>query len=118
MPVKLLRQILALLIVIAYVGVTVFQVAPVYAANADMGRSSMNGMMHEQAGQSDKMPCKGMLPNCVTDLGCIFLLSLPAAPELNVFTRTAWLSVVYSGSSQFLHGRTIEPALGPPIPLA
>jgi hypothetical protein len=23
-------------------------------------------------------------------LGCIFLLSLPAAPELNVFTRTAW----------------------------
>ena len=118
MPVKLLRQILALLIMTAYVGVTVFQVAPVYAANTDMSSSSsMNGMMHKQAGQSDKMPCKGMLPNCITDLGCIFLLSLPAAPELNVFTRTAWLSVVYPGSSQFLHGRTIKPALGPPIPL-
>jgi hypothetical protein len=118
MPVKLLRQILALLIMTAYVGVTVFQVAPVYPANGDMNSSSsMNGMMHEQTGQSDKMPCKGMLPNCVTDLGCIFLLSLPAAPELNVFTRTAWLSVVYPGSSH-LHGRTIEPALGPPIPLA
>jgi hypothetical protein len=118
MPVKLLRQILALLIVTAYLGATVLQVAPVYAANTDISSSSMNGMMHEQAGQGDKMPCKGMLPNCVTDLGCIFLLSLPAAPELNVFTRTAWLSVVYHGSSQFLHGRTIEPALGPPIPLA
>jgi hypothetical protein len=119
MPVKLLRQILALLIMTAYVGVTVFQVAPVYAANVDVSSSSsMNGMMHGQAGQSDKIPCKGMLPNCVTDLGCIFLLSLPSAPELNVFTRTAWLSVVYPDSSQFLHGRTIEPALGPPIPLA
>jgi hypothetical protein len=32
----------------------------------------MNGMMHEQDGQGDKMPCKGMLPGCVTDLGCIF----------------------------------------------
>jgi hypothetical protein len=119
MPVKLLRQILALLIVTAYLGATVFQVAPVYAANADRSSSSsMNGMMHEQAGQGQKMPCKGLLPNCVTDLGCIFLLSLPAAPELNVFTRTAWLSVIYPGSSQLLHGRSIKPALGPPIPLA
>jgi hypothetical protein len=119
MPVKLLRQILALLIVTAYLGATVFQVAPVYAANADMSSSSsMNGMMHEQHGQGEQMPCKGMLPNCVTDLGCIFLLSLPAAPELNVFTRTAWLSVIYPGSSQLLRGRSIKPALGPPIPLA
>jgi hypothetical protein len=118
MPVKLLRQILALLIVTAYLGATVLQVAPVYAANAAMSSSSMNGMMHEQAGQGDKMPCKGMLPNCVTDLGCIFLLSLPAAPELNVFTRTVWSSVIYPGSSQLLHGRTIKPALGPPIPVA
>src|ERR1700726_4947052 len=118
MPVRLLRRILTLLIVTAYLGATVFQVAPVYAANATMSSSSMNGMMHQQDGQGDKMPCKGMLPNCVTDLGCIFLLSLPAAPELNVFTRTAWLSVVYPGSSQLLHGRSIKPALGPPIPLA
>jgi hypothetical protein len=35
MPVKLLRQIFALLIVTAYLGVTVFQVAPVYAASAE-----------------------------------------------------------------------------------
>jgi hypothetical protein len=118
MPVRLLRQILALVIVTAYLGATLLQVAPVYAANADMSSSSMNAMMREQAGQGEKMPCKGMPPNCVTDLGCIFLLSLPAAPEPNVFTRTAWLSVVYPGSSQSLRGRTIEPALGPPIPFA
>ena len=72
---NLLRRILALLIVTAYVGATMLQVAPTYAANADMSSSSMNGMMHEHDSPDDKMPCKGMLPNCVTDIGCIFLVT-------------------------------------------
>ena len=38
MPVKLLRRILALLIVTAYVGATMLQLAPTYAANADVSR--------------------------------------------------------------------------------
>ena len=114
---KLLRQILALLIVTAYVGATVFQAAPVFAAGSDMSRSSMNGMMHEHDGPGDKMPCKGMLPNCVTDIGCIFLVSLPA-PELGLVTATAWSSVIYDNAPEALGGRTIKPALGPPISLA
>ena len=114
MSVNLLRRILALLIVTAYVGATVFQVAPAHAANANMSSSSINGMMHEQDGQGDKMPCKGMLPGCVTDLGCIFLVSLPA-PNVTLFTVTAWSSVIYDKASDALPGRTIKPALGPPI---
>ena len=114
---KLLRQILALLIVTAYVGATTLQVAPVFAANADTGSAAMNGMMHEQDGQGEKMPCKGMLPNCVTDIGCIFLVSLPA-PELGLVTATAWSSVIYDNAPEALGGRTIKPALGPPISLA
>jgi hypothetical protein len=90
--VKLLRHILALLIVTAYLGATVFQVAPVYAASADMSSGSMNGMTHEQHGQGEKMPCKGMLPNCMTDIGCIFLVSVPSSPGLNLFTTTTWSS--------------------------
>ena len=117
MSVNLLRRILALLIVTAYVGATTLQVAPVFAANADTGSAAMNGMMHEQDGQGEKMPCKGMLPGCVTDLGCIFLVSLPA-PNVALFTVTAWSSVIYAGSSQSLRGRSIQPALGPPISLA
>ena len=74
---KLLHRILTLLIVTAYVGATTLQVAPTYAANADMRHTAMGGMMHEQDSPGDKMPCKGMLPGCVTDLGCIFLVSLP-----------------------------------------
>jgi hypothetical protein len=117
MAVKLLRRILTLLIVTAYLGATVLQVAPTYAANADMSHAAMGGMMHEQDSPGDKMPCKGMLPGCVTDLGCIFLVSLPA-PDLTLVTMTAWASVMYDSASDGLRGRTIKPALGPPISLA
>ena len=86
---KLLRRFIALLIVTAYVGATVFQVAPVFAASADMSSGSMNGMMHEQHGQGEKLPCKGMLPNCVTDIVCILLMRLPA-PDVMLTTRTGW----------------------------
>ena len=114
---KLLRRIFALLIVTAYVGATVLQAAPTYAANAGMSHSSMNGMMHEPDSPGDKMPCKGMLPNCVTDIGCIFLVSLPA-PDLTPVAMTAWSSVIYDNTSEGSRGRTIKPALGPPISLA
>ena len=114
---KLLRRFLALLIVTAYVGATVLQVAPTYAANADMSHAAMSGMMHEQDSPGDKMPCKGMLPNCVTDIGCIFLVSVPA-PDLRLVTATTWSSVIYDSAPEALGGRTIKPALGPPISLA
>jgi hypothetical protein len=117
MPVKLLRRILVLLIATAYVGATLFQVAPVFVASAETGSAAMNGMPHEEPGQGDTMPCKGMLPGCVTDLGCIFLVSLPA-PNVTLFTVTAWSSVIYDNASDALRGRTIKPALGPPISLA
>ena len=120
MPVTLLRRILTIFIVTAYVGAAMLQVTPSFAANmnhAAMSHTHMGGMMHEQDGQGDKMPCKGMLPGCVTDLGCIFLVSVPA-PYLTLVTMTAWSSVIYTGSSESLRGRSIKPALGPPISLA
>ena len=114
---KLLRRILVLLIVTAYVGATVFQVAPVVAASAATGSAAMNGMMHEEPGHGDKMPCKGMLPGCITDIGCIFLVSVPT-PDLTLVTTTTWSSVTYDNASDALRGRAIKPRLGPPISLA
>jgi hypothetical protein len=116
MLVNLLRRLLALLIVTAYLGATILQVAPTFAANAGMS-GSMAGMMHEPDGQNDKMPCKGMLPNCMIDIGCIFLVSVPT-PDPDLFTPTSWSSVMYDSVSDALHGRTIKPPLGPPISLA
>jgi hypothetical protein len=117
MPVKLLRWILALLIVTAYLGAAMLQVAPGYAANTKMDHAAMGGMMHDQDKPGDKMPCKGMLPNCMIDIGCIFLVSVPT-PDPDLFTPTSWSSVMYDSASDALHGRTIKPALGPPISLA
>jgi len=114
--VNLLRRIFALLVVTAYIGATV-QAAPTHAANPGISGSSMNGMMHEHDSPDDKMPCKGMLPNCVTDIGCIFLVTVPA-PDLNLFTTTGWSPVIYNNASEALRGRTIKPSIGPPIPLA
>jgi hypothetical protein len=109
MSVKLLRLFLVLLIAATYVGAT--SVAPMVYADAT-GTSS--GMMQEQDGQSDNMPCKGMPHGCVSELGCIFLVSMPAA-DLTVFTTADWSSVTYSDASAALYGRTIKPALSPPI---
>ena len=116
-PVRLLRQILTLLIVTAYIGATLLQAAPGYAADAGINHAAMSGMTHDQDHPGDKMPCKGMLPGCTSDLGCIFLISLPA-PDLTLIAVTAWSSISYDNASQGLHGRTIKPALGPPIRFA
>ena len=118
MSVKLLRRFLALLITTAYLGAAMVQLAPSSdAASAPM----QSGMaMHQPDGSGDPMPChnKGMPPGCMTDLGCVFLVSLPALPALTLVTRAAWSSVDYGGAEQRLHGRSIKPALGPPISLA
>lgn len=109
-----LRRIFALLIVSTYLSATILAVMPIAnAAAAEMG----SGMMHQQDGTSHAMPCNGKIPTCMTELGCVFMVSLPA-PALAASTSIAWSPVIYSGSLDPLHGRTIRPALGPPIPRA
>jgi hypothetical protein len=121
MPVTLLRRILTLFVVTAYIGAAMLQVTPSYAASVGANHAamsnSMSGMMHDQNHPGDKTPCKGMLLGCIGDLGCIFLVSLPAA-DLTLVTVTDWSSVSYNNAPEGTSGRTIKPALGPPIPLA
>ena len=116
MPVKLLRRILSLLIVTAYVGATMLPAAPGFAADAQ-NHAVVAGTAQHQDHPRDTTPCKGKMPGCVSDLGCIFLVSLPT-PDLTLVTVTAWSSVSYDCAFQGLRGRTIKPALGPPIPIA
>ena len=103
----MLRQALTILALSAYLGATMLA-----AANA--APAPMNGMMHEQGSAGDKMPCQGKVPGCTTEIGCIFLVSLPP-PQLTLSTMIVWSSVRYSVSPEFLAGRSIKPALGPPI---
>ena len=108
---RLLRRFFALLAVSAYLSATTLAAVPVAnAAAVEMGSSKM----HQQDGMGDKMPCNGKMSTCVTELGCVFMISLPV-PDLAVSTSIVWSPVIYSGSLDPLHGRTIRPALGPPI---
>ena len=109
MSVKLLRHFVVLLIATAYIGAASFS-PPVYAEAPDMNSS----MTHEHDGPCHKMPCKGMQDGCFSELGCIFLVSVPT-PDVSLFTTTNWSSVSYIDLPEALRGRTIEPALGPPI---
>jgi hypothetical protein len=110
MLVRLLRQALTILVVSTYLGVTMLAAASM----ANAAPAPMNGMMHEQDGMGDKMPCQGMVPGCTTEIGCIFLVSLPP-PQLTLATMIVWSSVRYSVSPEVLDGCSIKPALGPPI---
>lgn len=109
MSVRLLRRILMILLAGAFFGATTLQVSfSASAAGADMI------MVDQDNGDGNPMPCKGIAINCLSDLGCIFMISLPA-PQLTMATDLAWSSVVYGLPSNAAAGRSIEPDLGPPI---
>jgi hypothetical protein len=109
MSVGQLRRLLSVLIVSAYFGATMF-VPTVSAAPASMDA----GMMHQQDGMGDKMPCKGKMSSCMTEIGCIFMISLPSS-NLTVSTFVRWSPVSYVVAPEYLAGRSIKPALSPPI---
>ena len=111
---RLLRQIFSMLLVAAYVSATVLTAAPVAnAASPAMADGMM--MAPDQAGDAMPMPCgKGMRSSCVTDFGCIFMLSLPAA-HFGGATRIAWSTITYTIADDFLREHSIKPALCPPI---
>ena len=108
---RVLRQIISMLLVAAYLSATIFTTSPAYAAQGEMSRGTMM-----QRGTNDQMPMpcsKGMKTGCITELGCMFIVSLPT-PDLTVTAAIDWLPVIYTVSAEFLDGRSTKPALGPP----
>lgn len=112
----MLRRMLTLLILTAYIGAVGLQLVPVADA---MSASSTAGMAHDQDKSPDRMPCKGTTTApCMGDLGCVFLVGLPNLPNPTSLSRTTWSPVQYPGSPRIMHGRSVKPAIGPPISLA
>jgi hypothetical protein len=113
MPLRLVRQIFSVLLMIAYVSATILTVAPAApAASHEMA----GGMAMKADGTSDEMPMpcsKGMKTSCVTELGCIFMMSLPAA-HTAMATMISWSPVIYTITAQFPPENSLKPALGPP----
>jgi hypothetical protein len=108
------HRVFIVLNLIAYVGASVIMLA----AGPSMAGDMADGMAQHQEAPSDKMPCKHTAPTCITDLGCVFLVGLPTIPDPTLLTLTAWSSVSYPGSPDARQGRSVKPAIGPPISLA
>lgn len=114
MPVRLLRQILSVLLVVAYVSATILAAAPGASAASHPMPGAVKMMMGD-AGNTKPMPCsKSMKLDCFNELGCIFMVSLRPA-DLSVPTAISWSMVTYPALAEFLRGHSIKPALGPPI---
>ncbi len=110
---RLLRQIFSVLLVAAYLSATMLTAVP--SANAAPQGMSGGMMMTGAAGDEMPMPCsKGMKSDCVTDFGCIFMVSLPAIHP-NVATLVSWSPVTYTITAEFPPENSLKPALGPPI---
>lgn len=77
--------------------------------------ASMPGMtMATDSGGSTPPPCKSSIPNCVTDIGCIFMVALPLAYTPTV-AQHAWSRIFYASTTASHAGMSLEPDLGPPI---
>ena len=112
MPVRLLRQIFSVLLMVAYVSATIITAAPI--AQAPPHEMSM-AMQSGDAGEKTPMPCSGNLKTgCITELGCVFMVSLPPANP-HVATLISWSPVTYAITAEFPPDNSIKPALGPPI---
>jgi hypothetical protein len=117
MPLRLLRQIFSVLLVVAYVSATIFAVAPAAKAEPAMAGGMAHAMMMPVDNGMDgkmPMPCKSMKQGCVTDAGCIFMLSLPT-PHLAIGTTLTWAFVTFPMAAETVPGHSIKPLLGPPI---
>lgn len=99
--------------------VGVFATAVVHAQlpSPTQGGANMMSAAASLAGDDEAMgdmPCKGAVPGCYTALGCMFLVALPPVFQRNA-AQVQWGDVSYWAISAAHIGRTVVPALGPPI---
>lgn len=120
MRLRLVRLVIAVVTVCAFLGASLIQNVP--SAQADTAGMAM---MADQSGDGAAMPCHGTqkptpckdkVPGCMTDLGCLFVVALPA-PHTRVAERLAWGAVTYWATDNLAEGVTPEPYIGPPIRL-
>ena len=104
-----LRQLVVVVTLGALLNAGAMQLAfPLQAAPPDMA-------MMTPADGTVPMPCKGTMPVCMTDLGCVLMIGLPSAPPALTMTLLSWSRVHYGEPAQLAEGLTRKPALDPPI---
>jgi hypothetical protein len=117
--VRLIRQVLAILMVAVLVGAPAVQAAFALPCHTVVAGVSDVQLLSDQASvptptPCNGMPCNGMMPGCLDMLDCGLNAGLPvqAVGESQEFI---WTSAVYRIGIDTHEGLTIKPDLGPPI---
>ena len=108
------RRLFTILFTVAFFGASTLRVMPAIAMPAGMDMT-----MAAQGGAPDTapMPCKGMTPACMTDVGCIFMIGVPV-PIASMVAGLAWAPVTWHWwPVEVAAGRVRAPELRPPIRL-
>ena len=119
----ILRRLVAALSVLAFVSGMTVQAVPSAEAlglSAAVGTSKADpecprmAMEHHGASTPLPLPCKGIMLDCVKQMGC---LGTPALPDRSsaVGVPVAYSRVAYWSPAAVLSGRNVEPDLFPPI---
>ena len=115
-----LHHLVIALTVLAFFGGMTLQSMPPAAAFAGGGAAKTDsdcphmGMQHRDAGTPHLVPSKGMDAECIKQMGCLGIASLPLRPPAPA-VPFVYNKVAYSVWALLRAGRSIEPDLLPPI---
>ena len=115
---RFLHRLLMVLTAFAFLSGATLQAMPVDnaqigpATQANMPCDQMAGMM-QNAHPGGQAPCKGVTPECIKQMGCIGIPSLPSGHTLS--TPVNYATIRYSQPQQRLQSVSLEPDLFPPI---
>jgi hypothetical protein len=108
------RRLLAILFAVAFFGASTLRVMPAVAMPAGM---DMTMVAQGATPDTVPMPCKGMTPACMTDVGCIFMIGVPV-PAASMVVGLLWAPVTWQWwPVEVATGRVRAPELRPPIQL-
>jgi hypothetical protein len=117
--VRLIRQLLAILMVAVLIGAPAVQAAFAPPCRTVIAGASDRQLLSDHASVPTPTPCtgtpcKGMMPGCLDMLDCGINSGLPIQ-AVGVSHKLTWTSAVYRISTDTHEGLTVELDLHPPI---
>jgi hypothetical protein len=118
----LLHRLIVAVTILAFVGGMTLQLMPPKAVFAAATTTATErdcqhmAVPSPQADSSHTMPCKGMDPECIKQMGCLGTPSLPLQLTAD-FVPFVYDAVAYWMLAESSDGRSIKPELLPPIGL-
>jgi hypothetical protein len=117
----MLHRVLVAVTVLAFLGGTTVQAMPPadlqdvaeQAMQVGMPCDHMTTMASASKTADGHMPCRGITPDCIKQMGCIGFPTLPSTDGLS--TQVAYTTLRYRLMQHRLTGLALKPALVPPI---